>query len=273
MSEPEIIFDPENKIDVKHGYLMFIGTIISFSLANWVVSRIGPPSVVKGDEWRWNNLVISWVHAAICGTWDILCFVVYPELMDDLVHHINYFTYLMVAFSTGYFVYDFLDLAFNGKLVSNWEVTLHHIAVASMFWYNFHCKMCIAYNVIALMAEINSFFLHSRKLLHMLKFKFENQFYLSVCLVNLISFLLCRGLSLYKISYGMFTDYDNVPVVYFRCLSLSIFVMNVINPVLFWRLFKNDILRNTIWKRKDHSSKTVLNGNNNQNAHLKSKST
>jgi len=46
--------------------------------------------------------------------------VCYPELLDDLIHHINYFTYLMVAFSAGtdnvvcYFVYRLItDNAVN----------------------------------------------------------------------------------------------------------------------------------------------------------------
>lgn len=35
----------------------------------------------------------------------------------------------------GYFVYDFLDLMYHGKLRSNWEVTLHHIAVRHSLCY------------------------------------------------------------------------------------------------------------------------------------------
>lgn len=31
----------------------------------------------------------------------IYSFIVYPEMLDDLVAHINYFTYMLVAFSTG----------------------------------------------------------------------------------------------------------------------------------------------------------------------------
>lgn len=139
--------------------------------------------------------------------------------------------------------------------------------VASMFWYNFHCKMCIGYNVLALMAEINSFFLHSRKLLHMLNFDFDNKFYRAVCIVNLLTFFFCRGWSLCKISYGMATEYHRVPVFYFRCLTVSIFVMNMISPVLFWRLFKNDILRNLLASPK--KSKHMVNGNNNKNTHIK----
>lgn len=135
--------------------------------------------------------------------------------------------------------------------------------------------MCIGYNVVALMAEINSFFLHSRKLLHMLKFKFENRFYLTICIVNLLTFASCRGWSLWTLSVAMFTEsqYSQVPRVYWWCLAASILIMNLINPVLFWRLLKNDILRNIKhWTKGGNSTKTLMNGNNNQNTDIKSKS-
>lgn len=75
MTEQEFIFDPLNKVNHNYGYCMFLGSILSFTLINIVVSRIGPPKSVKGDPWRWNNLFISWIHAAICGTWDLIWFV------------------------------------------------------------------------------------------------------------------------------------------------------------------------------------------------------
>jgi hypothetical protein len=140
--------------------------------------------------------------------------------------------------------------------------------VTSMFWYNLHEEMCIGYNVVAIMAEINSFFLHSRKLLHLLQYKFDNKFYRLVCMLNLVTFFVCRGWSLCRISYGMYTESHRVPPVYFRFLCFSIFVMNSINPVLFWRLLRNDVLRRPSTPKK--SKQPVINGNNNQNAHLKS---
>ena len=33
---------------------------------------------------------------------------------------------------TGYFLYDFLDLILNGKMISMWEVQLHHVAVSTV---------------------------------------------------------------------------------------------------------------------------------------------
>lgn len=139
-----------------------------------------------------------------------------------------------------------------------------------MFWYNFHCRMCIGYNVVALMAEINSFFLHSRKLLHMLNYEFDNKFYRAVCIVNLLTFFFCRGWSLVRISYGMLTENHRVPSFYFSCLTASIFVMNMINPVLFWRLLRNDVLRNWGKSSAPKGEKPLANGNNNRSTHIKS---
>ncbi|KAK3083911.1 hypothetical protein FSP39_005200 [Pinctada imbricata] len=115
-------------IDTRHGYYMMFSSMLFFQLLNWTVARVGSPKSVREDPWRWKNLFISWFHALICGTWDLLCFVLYPEILDDLITTQNYFTYLMVPFSTGYFLYDSIDMYVNNKLISNWEVTLHHIA-------------------------------------------------------------------------------------------------------------------------------------------------
>ena len=131
-----------------------------------------------------------------------------------------------------------------------------------MFWYNFHAKMCIAFNVIALMAEINSFFLHSRKLLQMTKFSYNHWFYKMVIYLNLSTFLVCRFWACTKITISIFTEGYMVPTGYLIAISFAMFVMNGINPVLFWRLFKNDVLRN--FHHQEVEKKEILqNGNNN----------
>ena len=131
-----------------------------------------------------------------------------------------------------------------------------------MFWYDFHSKMCIAFNVIALMAEINSFFLHSRKLMQMTNVSFENWLYRIVIYFNLATFLVCRGYSCTKITCSIFVDYDLVPPSYFYAICFSMIVMNLINPILFWRLLRNDVLRD--WNKKEPRKMNVIqNGNNN----------
>ncbi|KAL3856345.1 hypothetical protein ACJMK2_011114 [Sinanodonta woodiana] len=260
------IYTGSDAVELKYGYLAMISSYIFFQILNVIVYLIGPPKVVsKVSEDRWRNLFISWFHALICGTWDILCFILYPEMLDDLIIFINYPTYLVVGISTGYFVYDLIDIILHKRFFMNWEVSLHHLAVISMFWYNLHMRMCIGYNVVALLAEVNSFFLHSRKLLQMMNVGFNHWFYKLVALLNLVTFAFCRGWSLSRITFGMWIEGFRVPTVYFRTLMGSMFIMNGINPVLFWRLLKSDFLRSL------EKKKLKVNGNNNvAENHLKS---
>ena len=79
--EHEIVYDPENKVDYRHGYYMFFSSIISFSILNFIVFKIGKPKSVKDDEWRWRNLLISWIHGLICGTWDFLWYNSYTLIL------------------------------------------------------------------------------------------------------------------------------------------------------------------------------------------------
>ena len=131
-----------------------------------------------------------------------------------------------------------------------------------MFWYNFHNKMVIPFNCLAISVEVNSIFLHARKLMHMLQYKFDNPFYRSVCGLNLLTFVVFRGFSLTRIAIALATEYDQVPWLYYQFLLTAMFITNAINIVLFWRLFKNDVLRN-IKGKEDGRTKASFQTNNN----------
>jgi hypothetical protein len=133
-----------------------------------------------------------------------------------------------------------------------------------MFWYNFHFRICIGYNVVALLAEINSFFLHSRKLLQMCQVGFDTRLYKAVAYINLVTFPLCRMTSNGRILYGMLTEAHRVPTIYFFVLCFSMIIMTGINIILFWRLFQTDILRTHQKVIKDKTiTVSKVNGNNN----------
>ncbi|XP_069136139.1 TLC domain-containing protein 2-like [Argopecten irradians] len=251
-------------IEQIHGYYVMLTTVIFFIGINIAITKLGTPKRVREDPWRWKNIVISWMHALFCSIWDISCIVLYPELLDDLVVNINYFSFLMIPFSTGYFFYDSIDMLINKKLRQNWEVTVHHIAVASMFWYNFHEKICVAYNIVALTAEINSFFLHSRKLVQMLRIDYNSAFYKLVCILNIVSFMIFRGYSNGRILLGMYMDINRVPTSYYIGLTMSMICMTLINVVLFWRLLKSDFLRKRV-KQTGNSNVKPINAERNMN--------
>lgn len=82
--------DSNGNYDVKlwHGYSVFFSTIFFFHFLNYVVQRCGTPKSVRSDvdPWRWRNLFISWFHAAIVGTWDILWYVYRSCINFELVN-------------------------------------------------------------------------------------------------------------------------------------------------------------------------------------------
>ncbi|KAK2177830.1 hypothetical protein NP493_577g02032 [Ridgeia piscesae] len=143
----------------------------------------------------------------------------------------------------GYFLYDFIDIIINKKIIKFWEVLIHHIAVGGMFFYNVIQCQCIAYNVVALLAEINTIFLHTRKLLQMCRVKYTHWLYRANSYVNLVTFIIFRFGALIAIAYGLYEWGHRVTATYFVLLSSSCLIMTVINTVLFWRLLKNDMLR------------------------------
>lgn len=102
----------------------------------------------------------------------------------------------------------------------------------------------IAHSVVGLVVEVNSVFLHLRKLMQIVHVGFEHPLYRVVCLLNLISFVLCRfAFSMMLISRALFTYLHRMSTFYAVMLVPTIVIMWIINTVLFWRLFTNDVLR------------------------------
>ena len=102
----------------------------------------------------------------------------------------------------------------------------------------------IAHSVVGLTVEVNSVFLHLRKLMQIMDVGFEHALYRVVCLMNLGSFVLCRfAFSMVLITHALIAYRHRMHAVYYAMLAPTIAIMWVINVVLFWRLFTNDVLR------------------------------
>ncbi|KAI8783049.1 TLC domain-containing protein 2 [Biomphalaria glabrata] len=251
-----------DNIDWKCGFLMFLFSLAFFYLVNILVKNRTQHKLPLAEEWKWRNVYVSWVHSLISATWTLLCVAIYPELFHGLIYHINYFTYLCITFATGYFVYDFLDLCFEGKVLTLWELTAHHIAVVSMFIYNVVTKAQIGFSLIALSVEVNSVFLHWRKLLQMEKTPFSSKHYVIIKYLNLATFIVFRGGPLTIITVSLFTLHEHVSLVYLVCVSISMVVMDIINIVLLYRFIKSDILRDLRPGTKKSSRAKHLNDRN-----------
>ncbi|XP_076453022.1 TLC domain-containing protein 2-like [Babylonia areolata] len=258
---------PDN-FDCSYGIYGVFAIVVLFQTVNLIIKLVGPPKSLRADEWKWRNLTISWLHALFSVSLSMASLVLQTELLWDLRHYKSNLILFLLTFSTGYFLYDFLDIIFNGMMFAMWEVQLHHVAVGGMFYYNLVNCDWLAFNIIALLVEVNSFFLHQRKLLQMLGTPYTCRLYRVTIFLNITTFVVFRGIPLAAITWAMTQWYHTVTLTYYVSLFLAMLVMVVMNPILFMRLLRSDYLRGSSSARQRGSWKggekaAAVNGNNN----------
>lgn len=235
----------KDDIELKYGLAVTFAGMLVFACFNKIVKLKGPPKGLKRAnlESKWRNVFVSYVHAMVISCWALASTVLYPELMFDLLGHINYCTYFCVCFTTGYFTYDLLDNTLNGMFISNWEVTLHHILNLSVFYFNVYLKENIGFNIMALYLEVNSIFLHWRKILQMTGELFSSRKYVIIKHLNILSVVLFRFPATFLITWACYAFHDRVPLLVAVLVFIACPFMNILNTVVLYRLVKSDILR------------------------------
>ncbi len=134
------------------------------------------------------------------------------------------------------------------------------LQVVSIFLYNVvECK-CIGYSIVALMTEVNSIFLHGRKIMQMLGLPFDHWIYRINVYLNFFSLIICRFINIIAIFFTLYNNFHRFNIIHWFLTASANFVVFVINFVLFLRLLKNDVFRKTKYAKK-HASKA----NNNHN--------
>lgn len=60
-------------VDHRIAFLVVVFSVVFFRISNLIVAKfIEPPPSAINDPWRWRNLFVSWIHAILCGSWDIM---------------------------------------------------------------------------------------------------------------------------------------------------------------------------------------------------------
>lgn len=198
------------------------------------------------DEERWQrlNLLISWLHALITGVLVLYSFLVYQDLRKDFVEHVNFVTYATCSLSFGYFIYDLFDVISNRRGSDLFEILLHHIITLIFFGLNVIRLKNIGYQMFALLAEVNSIFLHARKLFSLFNIPRENFYVHFNMVLNIVTFFLCRLCMLFFVTLFVYYDRYRVGDYYFLFVScILIPVMWIINPILFYRVLYTDFLK------------------------------
>ncbi len=96
----------------------------------------------------------------------------------------------------------------------------------------------------ALIAEINSIFLHARKFFHLYNIPRENVFVRLTMFLNILTFLICRICMLFFITIFVYRDHYRIGYYYYIfVMYVGIPVMWIMNPVLFYRILYTDFLK------------------------------
>ena len=96
----------------------------------------------------------------------------------------------------------------------------------------------------ALLAEVNSIFLHARKLFHLFHIPREKFIVRLDMLFNILTFFFCRLCMLFFVTIFVYYDRYRVGDFYFIFVTCALIpVMWIINPILFKRVLYTDFLK------------------------------
>jgi len=191
--------------------------------------------------WVWRNTVCSLVHASATSVWTVLCYYYKPEYFSDMIDAYSPLAIGMLAFSLGYIIYDFWDIIIHDK-GRQWEVLIHHIAVTFAFTVALSTHKYLGFGVCSLLMEINSIFLHLRRLMKMLGLQ-KSKWYVINGLVVLVTLVCFRLLTSTWMVKWLLSNKYRLPALPFTVGLVGMFVILPTNIGLLWRLWSTDIAR------------------------------
>jgi hypothetical protein len=210
--------------------------VLSFGFFN-ILNRMTD----EKHNWLKQNTLISFIHSSITSVLVIISVVRAPEIFKDPLSHSNDFNYAVLAFTAGYFLYDFVDCLLNAT--SNfYPILFHHIVVLAFLVYVLYYTRNIGYSIYGLSIEMNSMFLHGRRLLRWYKsIYYYNLVKIVADIGNYITFIILRFGIIFVVLRAAYSQQDRLhPIVYYFSV-LCVLAIGVLNVVLLYRLIKNDL--------------------------------
>ncbi|XP_028415231.1 TLC domain-containing protein 2-like [Dendronephthya gigantea] len=159
------------EIIVSQGWLyVSVISALSFQAVNKSVALVLPAPRKFQDQWKkvwlWENICTSFVHSFLSALLTVYSIYKTPSMLKDMIDSWNILAYYTLALSIGYFIYDFINLIINDR-EKGLCIMIHHVLVIFIFYITVSNKKYIPFALCALLMEINSVFLHTRRLMHM----------------------------------------------------------------------------------------------------------
>ena len=223
--------------------IMYIFSSLCFfiKLNRLIKSNDSCKNTIK-NNWLKENIFLSFIHAIICSMLIIIGILRAPEMLEDPLSHSNHFNYALIAFSLGYFLYDFFDCMQN-SISSLPAILAHHVIVITFLTYVLYYTRIIGYAVYGLSIEINSVFLHARRLVRwyspiISSNDYHNRIKTFIEIGNYITFILFRfGIVIIGLRALYIERHRLHPIVHLFLVMISL-AIGLLNFVLFYRLSK-----------------------------------
>ncbi|XP_051013995.1 TLC domain-containing protein 1 isoform X1 [Acomys russatus] len=147
---------------------LLLGATLTFRALRRVLCRLPLPAHVHTDPlrtWRWHNLLVSFTHSIVSGIWALLCIWQTPEMLVEIETAWSLSGYLLVCFSTGYFIHDTVDIIVSRQTGASWEYLVHHVMALGAFFSGIFWKRFVGGGVLTLLVEVSNIFLTLRMMM------------------------------------------------------------------------------------------------------------
>lgn len=217
----------------------------------FVVDRWTRPA--NRNDWLRQNTLLSWIHSTICSVLVVVAVLRAPEMFEDPLSHANHFNYCVIAFTVGYFLWDLRDCLRNST-ASILPIAFHHAVAMTFLIHVLLRTRNIGYALYALSLEINSVFLHARRLLRRYGLAARMTLLARVVDVgNYITFVIFRFGVVLEALRILAVQRHRFPLVIHIFTVFSVSAIGVLNVVLFWRLLKDQFGSKRKSKSKGHA--------------------
>ncbi|CAI5715582.1 unnamed protein product [Hyaloperonospora brassicae] len=150
-----------------------VASFMGFALARVMTAPVALarvkvfPALSPSAQLLYCNTAVSLLHSVLTSLLATSTLLTSHSLHSDYVNAATRSEFITTAISTGYFAYDLWDYVLNGLYVKSPDIVFHHVVVLVCYTSALSKTVGVPLLSLALVCELHSVFLHSRKLLTM----------------------------------------------------------------------------------------------------------
>jgi len=231
--------------------LVLVLSVIGHSLlyaygSDWFCTRYissFKKKIFNSDNERrdWNSRFVSNIHAVLSSLIALYClFTVYwpTSSNNGILSKSTSSCLFLLAYSTGYFIYDLFIVASNYPHLGGMETIIHHTVslvalIGSAVW-----EKCVVLLVVMMLTEISTPFVNQRYFLSKCGMK-SSKMYTYNGLLMWLSFGIVRMSSVFYLPYLMFSDsqtWCSFPFGWIIGVSIMVFSISALNIYWFYKI-------------------------------------